>query len=161
MLSELTLERRGRTFRFLQGSDGSTVWRRGDEGPAQTVHGLDRVRAMRDAELLPSWVFADTLPDFETIATGTIDGRPVVVLSTTAADGLEEHLHFDAADGLLLRRAYQAPTPLGPIPTDLDYSDWRAEAGVMIPHRIVTRQPGESTATTIDSVEPAPARAGG
>jgi hypothetical protein len=48
-----------------------------------------------------------------------------------------EQFYFDATTGLLVRRVTRTATPLsGALTETTDYSDYRAEAGVMTPHKI-------------------------
>jgi len=44
-------------------------------------------------------------------------------------------LYFDAESGLLLRQLRYADSPVGRLPTQVDYSDYRDVAGVKMPFR--------------------------
>jgi hypothetical protein len=77
-----------------------------------------------------------------------IDGRDVYVILATTADRKRERLYFDAETGLLLRRTTATQTPIGVIPQETNYEDYREVDGVKIPFtiRTVTLDAG-STAT--------------
>ena len=44
-------------------------------------------------------------------------------------------LYFDAESGLLVRQLRYADSPVGRMPTQIDYSDYREVSGVKIPFR--------------------------
>jgi hypothetical protein len=46
-------------------------------------------------------------------------------------------LYFDAGSGLLLREVRYGKSPIGRIPTQIDYSDYRDVGGVNMPFRLV------------------------
>ena len=49
---------------------------------------------------------------------------------------VSETLSFDPASGLLLRRTVVTKTPVGNLPEQIDYSDYRDVAGVKLPFLI-------------------------
>jgi hypothetical protein len=55
-----------------------------------------------------------------------------VVLSGRPYPGVTEQLQFDRESGLLLRRSVTTSTPLGPLPEQVDYSDYRDVSGVKV-----------------------------
>lgn len=69
----------------------------------------------------------------------TINDRPVQVIQVADGGDSAPKLYFDKATGLLVRQVRYADTAIGPIPTQIDYSDYRLVAGVKIPfHWVVT-----------------------
>ena len=63
-------------------------------------------------------------------------------------------LYFDKKSGLLVRSVRYANTPIGLNPTRVDYSDYRAVAGVKMPfHWTVTWTDGRST-IQLNEVQP-------
>jgi hypothetical protein len=77
-----------------------------------------------------------------------LDGRDVYLIVAATADGQRERLFFDAETGLLLRRTTAVQTPVGVVPQETSYEDYRDIDGVKIPFtiRVSTTDPG-STAT--------------
>jgi photosynthetic reaction center cytochrome c subunit len=51
-------------------------------------------------------------------------------------------LYFDAQSGLLVRLVRYGETPLGRMPTQIDYADYRDAGGVKIPYRWTLARPG-------------------
>jgi hypothetical protein len=67
----------------------------------------------------------------------TIDDQEVNILQGTGAGGSRFKLYFNAKTGLLARHVRYADTPVGMVPTQVDYADYRDVAGVKLPFKIV------------------------
>ena len=69
----------------------------------------------------------------------------VVVQGTTAAKSRVK-LFFDKESGLLVRQVRYVDTPVGTVPTQVDYADYRDVSGVKMPYRLtLTWTDGRST----------------
>ncbi len=66
---------------------------------------------------------------------GIIDDRRVQVVQGTSAAGSFATLYFDPQTGLLVRLRRYATSPVGRIPTQFDFSDYREVSGVKMPFR--------------------------
>jgi hypothetical protein len=64
-----------------------------------------------------------------------IDDREVQVVQGTTARGATATLYFDIESGLLVRQVRYTDSPVGRLPTQTDYSDYRDVAGVKMPFR--------------------------
>ena len=67
----------------------------------------------------------------------TIDDQEVNILQGTGFGGSRFKLYFNAKTGLLARQVRYAETPVGTVPTQVDYADYREVAGVKMPFKIV------------------------
>ena len=67
----------------------------------------------------------------------TIDDKPVNIVQGMGAGKTRFKLYFDVESGLLARQVRYADTPIGMVPTQVDYSDYRDVAGVKMPFNIV------------------------
>jgi hypothetical protein len=65
-----------------------------------------------------------------------IDGKDVYVLRGLGVDGKSERLYFDTQTGLLVRRITSTTTPVGLIPEQVDYEDYRDVDGLKVPFTI-------------------------
>jgi photosynthetic reaction center cytochrome c subunit len=65
-----------------------------------------------------------------------IGDRDVIMVIGTTADNRREQLFFDAETGLLLRRISYTETPVGVIPSQIDFEDYRDADGVKIPFSV-------------------------
>ena len=67
----------------------------------------------------------------------TIDDKEVNIVQGMGAGKTRVKLYFDDKTGLLTRQLRYADTPVGMVPTQVDYSDYREVAGVKLPYHIV------------------------
>jgi len=75
----------------------------------------------------------------------TLGDRDVQVLQGTNPGQLPVNLYFDDS-GMLVRSVRWSSTPVGTVPTQTDYSDYREVAGVKMPfHMLVTWTNGQNT----------------
>jgi hypothetical protein len=85
-----------------------------------------------------------------------VAGANCEVLNGTSAGYPAIRLYFDKSSGLLVRMIRYAETPLGRIPTQIDYADYRESDGVKTPFRwTLSRASGRFTiqiATLKDNV---------
>jgi photosynthetic reaction center cytochrome c subunit len=65
----------------------------------------------------------------------TVDGKDVRVLQGTGPSGLIGTFYFDKESGLLIRMVRYTNSAVGRVPTQIDYSDYRPVAGVMMPFK--------------------------
>lgn len=65
----------------------------------------------------------------------TINDRDAHPVQGTTARGSVATLYFDSESGLLVRQVRYVDSPVGRISTQIDYDDYRAVAGVRIPHK--------------------------
>ena len=92
-------------------------------------------------------LFPATLKDSFTgwqVGTATIDDKPVQVLQGRSG-AMPVNFYFDDA-GLLVRTVRWNRTPVGTVPTQTDFSDYRDVAGVKIPYKtVITWTDGQNT----------------
>ena len=60
--------------------------------------------------------------------------------------------YFDEQSGLLVRLVRYAESPLGLVPTRIDYGDYRDAGGVETPFRWTVAQPGGSSTVQLEQV---------
>jgi hypothetical protein len=65
----------------------------------------------------------------------TVNGTDVRVVQGTGPSGLIATFYFDKESGLLVRMARYFNSPVGRVPTQIDYSDYRSVAGVKLPFK--------------------------
>ncbi len=66
-----------------------------------------------------------------------VHDRLVNVVQGTGPRGMLANLYFDQQSGLLLRVVHYGKTPIGRIPTQVDYADYRDVGGIKMPFRIL------------------------
>jgi hypothetical protein len=95
--------------------------------------------ALEAAKLDAQLAFPGTLKQFfsswRVSYPATLDGREVNVLQGTTAARLIATFYFDKQTGLLNRVVHYALSAVGRVPVQIDYSDYRPVAGVMMPFK--------------------------
>jgi hypothetical protein len=91
--------------------------------------------AKLDAELAFPGRIKDYLTSWRVSFSSTINGVDVRVVQGTGPSGLVATLYFDKDSGLLVRMARYTNSVVGRVPTQIDFSDYRPVAGVMMPFK--------------------------
>jgi hypothetical protein len=116
--------------------DGRNAWIMGPDKPVsvlQLVPGGDLDGVKLDADLAFPGRLKQALTGLRVgFPTTIIDDREVQVVQATAG-GSRVKLFFDKQTGLLTRVVRYSKTMVGPVPTQIDYSDYREVAGVKMP----------------------------
>jgi hypothetical protein len=125
----------------LEGSDGTTAWKRDVEGKAFAIHASDDGR---DAWLVdPQFPIRlyDYFPDMAYLGVSVLWGQELHVVDT---DGNDNHyLYFDVASGLLARIGFNRKV-----------GDYRDVDGVKIPFEVEYSRKGGSSTFVFDAVIP-------
>ncbi len=87
-----------------------------------------------DAEMAFPWRMRQFYPDWRIGIPVTIDGHDMNVLQGRAP-GIIATFYFDRQTNLLMRMARLVDSAMGRVPTQIDYSDYRPVAGVMMPFK--------------------------
>jgi photosynthetic reaction center cytochrome c subunit len=114
--------------------DGTTGWFAGPDSPAPIVTlasgNLDRARIEATLafpagikQLYKEWRVGRT----------AIDGRDVTIVQGTTPGLLPVNFYFDNKSGLLARVVRWNETAVGPVPTELNYDDYRTVSGIQMP----------------------------
>jgi outer membrane lipoprotein-sorting protein len=84
----------------------------------------------------------------------TIDDRDVVVLQGTNLRQAPVKLYFDTKSGLLVRQVRYSDSPIGMVPTQIDYADYRDVAGVKMPFKWTVTWTDNQTFIELTGVQP-------
>jgi len=137
--------------------DGRNAWIVGPDKPVsvlQLVPGGDFDGVKLDSILAFPGGLKQALTAWRTgFPTTAIDDRPVQVVQAMLG-GTRVKLFFDKETGLLTRAVRYSKTIVGPVPVEIDFSDYRAVAGVKLPFQWrLTWTSGQST-YILDDVKP-------
>jgi outer membrane lipoprotein-sorting protein len=85
----------------------------------------------------------------------TINDRAIIIVSGRNNEKKRERLFFDAETGLLVRRITYTETPVGVIPEQLDFDDYRVVDGVKLPFtvRVSSVEPGLLSTRTFSEIK--------
>ncbi len=71
-----------------------------------------------------------------TLSKADVDGHEAWIVATVIDEHHRQRLYFDAASGLLVRRITLADGPIGQMPEQIDYSDYRDAGGAKVPYTV-------------------------
>jgi len=101
--------------------------------PKYELAGSERDGARLDAMLSFPAQITTALTDLRVGPPSTIGDRDVTVLQGNGPNGTLATLYFDDASGLLVRTVRHGRSPIGRVPTQVDYSDYRDVGGMKFP----------------------------
>jgi hypothetical protein len=106
-----------------------------------------------DADLYLPMHIKTLYPKFQAMPGEKIDGHETYLVVGRKEEQPPLRLYLDKDSGLLLRLVRYVETPLGRLPTQVDYADYRAADGVKVPFRWTLARPGNRFTIQIDSVQ--------
>lgn len=101
--------------------------------PKYELGGSERDGARLDAQLAFPAQIKQALTDLRVGPPTTIGDRDVQVLQGNGPNGTLATLYFDDASGLLVRMVRHGRSPIGRVPTQVDYADYREVGGIKFP----------------------------
>ena len=141
----------GDSYRVFDGNNG---WWVGPDAPAPetlTSGNLDRYR-LEAIVAFPVGI-KDAFKGWK-VGRTAIDGRPVQILQGASPPLLPVNLYFDTKSGLLVRLVRWNATPVGPVPTEINYDDYRDVAGVKMPFTWTVSQTYMQMTIKLTAVQP-------
>lgn len=146
-------------IRHLPAGDAITVFN-GHEGwssvPGQRVHdlyGSDLDAAQIDADLRSPLYIHQRFTEVRVDYPEKIGDQEAYVISCVNVGEPPVKLYFDKTSGLLVRIVRYTPSPLGLIPLQIDYADYRDVNDVKAPFRWSIAQPDGMTTTQLERIE--------
>lgn len=121
--------------------DGTAGWLGSTGRPARDMSADESWAAGLDAEFALPLRLKEIFPQLRRGRPETVNGEECEVLTGMAEGHAPVRLDFSTKTGLLLRMVRYADTPMGRLPTQIDYSDYRDADGVKIPFRWTLSRP--------------------
>jgi len=103
--------------------------------PKYELGGSERDGARLDAMLAFPSQIKQALTDLRVGPPSTIDDKDMNVLQGNGPNGTLATLYFDDKTNLLVRMVRHGRSPIGRVPTQVDYSDYRDVGGIKFPFR--------------------------
>jgi photosynthetic reaction center cytochrome c subunit len=133
--------------------DGTAGWMSVPGRPTHMMNAAESAGAGTDADFYRP-VNAKSMRNSWKPAPGeTIDGHATNVLVGQTEGQTPLRLYFDASSGLLVRLVRYTETPLGRLPTQVDYADYRDADGAKIPYQWSISRPGNRFTIQVESVQ--------
>ena len=133
--------------------DGAAGWMGNTGRPARDMSPAESWASSLDAEFYLGLKLKEIFPQIRRTRPETINGVECETLQATAAGRPPVRLSFDRNSGLLVREVRYGQTPLGRMPTQIDYADYRDSGGVKIPFRWTLSRPNGRFTIEIKDVE--------
>jgi photosynthetic reaction center cytochrome c subunit len=117
--------------------DGTTAWYAAPYRPVPVLQltGQDFDGARLDAALGFPGGIKSALTRWRVGRPAFIDGKELTHVQGTTPAGVTASLYFDPETGLLVRQLRYAESPVGRIPTQVDYEDYRDVGGIKLPFK--------------------------
>lgn len=132
--------------------DGNGGWMGGGTN-VRDMTAQESAGARMDAVLHFPTEVKQTLTRLRATRPDKVDGKEMYTVAGSATDGLIVRLYFDEDSGLLARMVRYTPTPLGRMPVQVDYSDYRDVNGVKIAYKWTLARPQGRFTIQLDDVK--------
>jgi photosynthetic reaction center cytochrome c subunit len=132
--------------------DGRAGWSIVPGQPPREMSDADIAVARIDADLQLPLHIREMFPELRIEYPEEIGGRTTLILIGIREGQPPVKLYFDQQSSLLVRLVRYAESPLGRLPSQIDYADYREVDGVQIPFRVTSSGPGSSSTIQIEQV---------
>jgi photosynthetic reaction center cytochrome c subunit len=133
--------------------DGHEGWLGTPGHAVREMHGPDIDGASMDADLHFAAHLKEMFSSVQASGTEKIGERDAYAVIGQREGKTPLRLYFDEQSGLLVRLIRYGDTPLGLLPTEIDYADYRDAGGVKIPFRWTLARPGGRFTIQISEVK--------
>jgi hypothetical protein len=132
--------------------DGHAGWSSLPGRPVRDMHGSDLDAAQMDADLHFPVHIKQAFDELQVEYPEKIGDREAYAISCKKVGQPPVKLYFDEQSGLLVRLVRYAQSPLGLVPTQIDYDDYRTVDGMQTPYRRTVARPGESSSIQLEQI---------
>jgi hypothetical protein len=137
-----------------RGFDGKMAWEKNPRGINELTNPvLDSLKAV--FLLFHNIKLKEQFSQMRLGGRDTINERGIIIVSGRNNEKKRERLFFDAETGLLVRRITYTETPVGVIPEQIDFDDYRVVDGVKLPFtvRVSSVEPGLLSTRTFSEIK--------
>jgi hypothetical protein len=120
---------------FERGFDGGAGWEK-SSGGVRPIESTELYYLRRYPDLFKDIKLKEQFTRLGGVRKDKLGDREVYVLRGATTDNRNERLYFDVQTGLLLRRISSYTTPIGVIPEQVDFEDYREVDGMKLPFTI-------------------------
>ena len=124
----------GATPGIVRAADGASAWTQSGDR-VRTLDHVETANAGLQADMSLGLRLTEQYSALAVRAYDRVNGKAVVAVEGRRPAAAET-FYFDRATGLLVRRSARLNTPLGQLPVQIDYDDYRTVDGVMTPFEV-------------------------
>jgi hypothetical protein len=133
--------------------DGQKGWLENGNRPPREMNAAEDIGAKIDAELSFPQNLKQMFDDFRVARPEKVGEQEDTVLFARKKGQPPVKLYFDPQSGLLTRVIRYTETPLGRLPAQIDYSNYKDVSGVKVPEEWTLARPGGRFTIQIDQVD--------
>jgi cytochrome c553 len=119
----------------VRAMDGASAWTQSGDR-VRVLDTVETINAGLQGDLSLGLQIRDKYAALRVRAYDRVAGKAVIVVDGRRSAGAAEALYFDRESGLLVRRSARLATPLGELPVQIDYDDYRPVDGVQTPFEV-------------------------
>jgi hypothetical protein len=138
---------------FSNGYNGTAAWAHSSRDGLMPLPDQLLAQLKRDAVFYKEIKTQELYSNLIVLGRASVRDADAFVIQATPVDGPPEKLFFDVRTGLLVRRYTESDTPLGKLPLQVDYEDYRDVDGVKQPFLIHWSLPGRIWGRKIDEIK--------
>jgi hypothetical protein len=121
--------------------DGTSGWTSGPSRPVREISSVEVASAQAEVDLQLPLHLKQIFSEVKSAAPEKIGDRETYVVAGISSGEVAAKFYFDEDSGYLLRILRYTRSPLGRNPTEIDYSDYRAQSGLKIPFQRTIARP--------------------
>lgn len=133
--------------------DGNAGWLAVPGQPLRDMTGAELDTARLDADFYFPLRVKQLFTDLRVASPEKVGDRDVARVVATKEGQPPLNLYFDSQSGLLVRLLRYTESPLGRVPTQIDYADYREVNGVRTPFRWTISRPGGRFTIQLENVQ--------
>jgi photosynthetic reaction center cytochrome c subunit len=133
--------------------DGHTGWLGNPGRPQRPMGKAESEMASLDADMSLAAHIKQIFPELKVAPKEKVGDHVVTVVRGLREGKPPVKLYFDPQSGLMVRMVRYNNSPLGLIPTQIDYADYRDAGGVKIPFRWTIARPSGSFTIQVEQAE--------
>lgn len=154
---ELTVVHLPNGPQFAQGFNGIAGWEQRPGRPVvDELTGDDLVRAKQAASFIPGLSLKQDFARAQVTGIEKIGDRDAYRVAAFRSGGGQVRFYFDTQSGLLLRVSDRIESPLGAVPRDTNYSDYRDVNAVKVAFTVTVAQADGTSTFEWDQIEANP-----
>lgn len=138
--------------KMRDGSDGKVFWQTSSMQGPHVKEGTEKAQAMLLERLNAELTWRDVFKDVKTTGVDTVEGKECYKVVLTPAEGSPITQCYDKQSGLMVKLSMTTESPMGQVPVDMFFTDFRKEDGVLMPHKTKQSFAGQEMNATITSV---------
>jgi hypothetical protein len=123
------------------------------QGGPRLLDGAEKALTMRMSQLDAPLRWKEIYPVVKLAGEESVDGSACWRVDLTPKEGKPESQWFDKQSGLLSKWSVLLPTPMGEVPIEYKFSDYRKVGSLMMPYKLVQSIGPQSINTVMDEVQ--------